>query len=148
MDKEEINKRIKWLTEEQSSINTQYSWVENIERESIKKMESSNSLILGLAVGIVGNFFAQFAYSSIESVSSSNLNLFYVSITGLVITLIILILIINHYFKLRKREQQYIENNLEKGKSALRIRNAMIPYEIEELKKQLESIHNYHEERH
>ena len=37
--------------------------MENLEQASTKKLESSNNLILALAIGIVGNFFAQFSYS-------------------------------------------------------------------------------------
>jgi hypothetical protein len=70
--KENINRYIQRLTNEQSSINEQLHWMENLEKESIKKIDSFNSLILGLAVGIVGNFFAQFVYSSLENVTIRN----------------------------------------------------------------------------
>ena len=113
--------------------------MENLEKEPIKKIDSVNSLILGLAVGIVGNFFAQFAYSSLENVTIRNFNLFYVSITGLVISLIILLCIVRHYFQQRKMEMQYVDDNLAKGKSALRVRLANIHFEIEDLKKELET---------
>jgi len=139
MKKESINRYIQRLTNEQSSINEQLHWMENLEKEPIKKIDSVNSLILGLAVGIVGNFFAQFAYSSLENVTIRNFNLFYVSITGLVISLIILLCIVRHYFQQRKMEMQYVDDNLAKGKSALRVRLANIPFEIEDLKKELET---------
>lgn len=41
MKKENINRYIQRLTNEQSSINEQLHWMENLEKESIKKIDSS-----------------------------------------------------------------------------------------------------------
>jgi uncharacterized membrane protein YeaQ/YmgE (transglycosylase-associated protein family) len=139
MEKEDINLYIQCLMNEQSSIKQSLVWVDNLEQAYIKRIESANNLILVLAIGIVGNFFATFSYSLFVSFSNSNYSLFYVNITGFIITLSILVLIINYYFKQRKSAKEYPYHNLEESKAALKGRLTMIPYEIEELKKKLES---------
>jgi uncharacterized membrane protein YeaQ/YmgE (transglycosylase-associated protein family) len=139
MEKEDINLYIQCLMNEQSSIKQSLVWVDNLEQAYIKRIESANNLILVLAIGIVGNFFATFSYSLFVSFSNSNYSLFYVNITGFIITLSILVLIINYYFKQRKSAKEYLYHNLEESKAALKGRLTMIPYEIEELKKKLES---------
>jgi hypothetical protein len=58
---------------------------------------------------------------------------------GFMFTLIILFCIINFYFKQKKNEQKYVDYNIAEGKSALKVRLAMIPFEIEELKKETAS---------
>ena len=137
--KEDINRAIKKLTYKQYSLNNKLDWMENLEQASTKKLESSNNLILALAIGIVGNFFAQFSYSLFDSFSNSNYNLFYLSIAGFTVTLFILLYVINYYFKQKKREQKYLDSNLAKDQSALKVRLANIPFEIENLKKELET---------
>ncbi len=138
--KEEIELKIQRLKKEEEFNNSILERIEMLETEGVKKIEVSRGLILGLAIGIVGNIFAQFLYAFFDSLSSLNYGLLYISTTVLVITVCILGLILHHYLRQIRSKRNYIDDNLSKGKNDLRVRQIDIEIELEALKKEIAEI--------
>jgi uncharacterized membrane protein YeaQ/YmgE (transglycosylase-associated protein family) len=135
--KEEIELKIQRLKKEEDFNGSILDRVEMLETEGIKKIEVSRGLILGLAIGIVGNIFAQFLYAFFDSLSSLNYVLLYISTTVLVASACFLGFILHHYLRQIRSKRDYIDDSLAKRKNSLKVRQIDIEIELEALKKEL-----------
>ncbi len=105
------------------------------QESSIRQIELSNGVILGLSVGIAGGFLAQFVSVLLEGFFLSRYdNLFFGSIFGFVISLAAVIVIISYYFKIRRKEEKYLYVNLSKSEKDLLNRIDQIEIELEDLR--------------
>jgi hypothetical protein len=138
--KEEIELKIQRLKKEEEFNSNILDRMEILETEGIKKIEVSRGLILGLAIGIVGNIFAQFLYAFFDSLSAQKYVLLYISTTVLIATVCILGLILHHYLRQIRSKRNYIDDNLAKGKNDLKVRQIDIEIELEALKEELAEI--------
>ncbi|MGD6851125.1 MAG: hypothetical protein ACQCN6_03595 [Candidatus Bathyarchaeia archaeon] len=138
--KEEIELKIQRLKKEEEFNSSILDRIEMLETEGVKKIEVSRGLILGLAIGIVGNIFAQFLYAFFDSLSALNYVLLYISTTVLVASACILGFILRHYLRQIRSKSNYIDDSLAKRKNGLKVRQIDIEIELEDLKKELADI--------